>query len=65
MQHLKTINENTTVYARPDGWHFHLDRNCPMLIDNDFEKMGYIGIKASEIKERRLSPCECCYEERK
>ncbi len=58
---LKPISNNTTIYARPNGIHYHLDRNCPILQSGDFERMGYIEIKQSEIKRRKLNPCVCAY----
>lgn len=60
---LKPTNKDTTIYARPDGWHYHLDRNCSMLQGGDFERLGYITITLKAIKRRHLNPCICCYED--
>ncbi len=62
MPKLKPINDDTAIYARPDGSHYHLDRNCNMLKDGDFERYGYGQIKTAEIRKRRLYPCVCAYE---
>lgn len=46
-------------FARPDGWHYHVDRNCPMLAGGDFERFGYKEITMKEAKKRKLRPCAC------
>lgn len=51
----------TKIYARPDGWHYHLDRECSMLQGSDFEKLGYKEISIGDIVKRRLNPCGCAY----
>ena len=68
---LKPITDGETkVYARQGGWHYHLDRECPMLKGGDFEKLGYkeirekLGYKeisVSDIAKRKLNPCLCAY----
>lgn len=60
---LKPIDDSTIIYARPDGWHYHLNRQCSMLQGEDFERLRYIEINKSEIKKRRLNPCLCAYED--
>lgn len=47
------------LYARPDGWHYHTDRNCPMLAGGEFERLGYKEITLKQAKKRRLNPCAC------
>lgn len=46
-------------YARPEGWHYHTDRNCSMLAGGDFERLGYVEITLKEAKKRKLRPCAC------
>ncbi len=58
----KPIDDKTVIYARPNGWHYHLDKNCKMMGDGDFEKYGYVQIKKSEIKKRHLLACLCAYD---
>jgi len=61
---LKQITNGVTkIYARPDGWHYHLDKGCPMLQGGDFDKLGYKEIKVSDITKRHLNPCPCCYQD--
>ncbi len=55
---LKQITDGVTkLYARPGGWHYHLDRECPMLQGGDFEKLNYGEINAGDITKRHLNPC--------
>lgn len=56
------ITKDTVIFARPDGWNYHLDRNCSMLQGGDFERLGYVTIKQEEVKKRHLRPCLCAYE---
>jgi len=49
----------TKLYARPEGWHYHTDRNCSMLAGGDFERLGYVEITLKEAKKRKLRPCAC------
>lgn len=60
---LKPINADTVIYARPNGWHYHLDRECPMLSGDDFERLKYEVIKQKDIKKRGLRPCMCAYDD--
>ena len=48
------------LFARPEGTHYHVDRNCHMLVDGQFEAYGYIGIDREEIEQRELVPCPAC-----
>ena len=57
---LKPINADTVIYARQEGWHYHLDRNCPMLSGGDFERLKYEIISPKRIKKRGLNPCPAC-----
>lgn len=61
MSGLKPIDENTVIYARPNGGHYHLSRGCIMLSDSDYEVLGYVEIKKADIKKRKLYPCVCAY----
>jgi hypothetical protein len=49
----------TKYYARPEGGHYHADRNCPMLAGGQFEELGYVEIAMKEAKKRKLRPCAC------
>lgn len=49
------------IFARPDGRHYHTNRNCTMLGGGDFEKMGYVKIDLEEVGTRELYPCHCVY----
>lgn len=46
-------------YARPDGWHYHTDRYCPMLTGGDFERLKYAEVSSKTISKRNLRPCGC------
>jgi hypothetical protein len=58
---LTPLTDESVIYTRPDGWHYHLSRECPMLQGGDFKRLGYRQIKATEVRTRRLNPCVCCY----
>lgn len=60
---LTHLIDTTVIYARPEGTHYHLDLSCPMLINGDFEKLGYKQISKVEVKERNLKPCVCAFED--
>ena len=61
---LKPVTETgVIIYARPGGWHYHLDRECSMLQGGDFGKLNYKEIKARDITKRHLNPCLCCYQD--
>lgn len=62
---LKPITKDTIIYARPNGWAFHLDRNCIMLSGSQFKDYGYVQIKKADIERRKLAPCACAYKEGK
>ena len=47
------------LYARPRGWHFHADINCPMLQGGDFERFKYRRVYWGAVAERKLRPCAC------
>lgn len=47
------------LYARPDGWHYHTDRNCLMLASEEYERLGYTEITMKEAKKRKLRPHTC------
>ena len=62
MPNLKPIIKGETkIYARPDGWHYHLDKECPMLSGGDFVRLGYEEISETDIATRKLNPCSCAY----
>ena len=46
-------------YARPDGGHIHAGKECPMLKDGDFKKLGYAEISLDEARARKLTCCSC------
>ena len=46
-------------YARPDGGHIHSDKECPMLKDGDFERLGYEEVSLDEARARKLMCCSC------
>lgn len=48
------------VYARPHGWHYHLNKECIMLQGGDFERMHYAEIQKTEIGKLKLNPCPAC-----
>jgi len=48
-------------YARPDGWHYHTDRNCVMLSGDQFDKLNYKEVTFNETLKRCLIPCPCAY----
>ena len=48
-----------TLYARPDGGHYHTSRRCPMLGNEDFKRLGYVRITESDVKKRKLRDCAC------
>ncbi len=62
---LLPISDDTEIYARPDGWHYHLSAKCPMLTGGDFERLHYKLISKDDIKTRGLSPCACAYKSRR
>ena len=47
------------MYARPDGSYVHNSKDCPMLNQGQFEKLGYKKITESQMNRRRLKPCAC------
>lgn len=53
------MTEEIKYYARPDSYHYHQRRNCPMLVGEQFEEMHYREIKWSTVKRRHLAPCSC------
>lgn len=60
---LKALDEKSKVYARPDGWHYHLRKDCPMLQGGDFMRLKYADIRTEGLFKRRLTPCACCYDD--
>ncbi len=56
----KPIDGETIIFARPDGWHYHLDKNCPMLQGGDFERLKYTRITRVELAKRKLWACPGC-----
>lgn len=58
---LKPLTESSTIYARPNGWAYHLDRNCTMLEGGQFEHYQYTKITPEDINHRHLVPCVCAY----
>lgn len=62
MPQIKHIGNYKTIYARPDGIHYHLTNNCPELSDGKFEAKGYVLLTIPEVQKRHLFPClKCCY----
>jgi hypothetical protein len=64
---LRKIDENTILYVRPDGYHYHLDRQCKMLIDYQLEhdkdvQDKDLQVSLKDMKKRKLIPCPCAYE---
>ncbi len=57
---IKPIDKNTIIFARPNGYAYHIDRNCKMLQGSQFEHYGYVQIKIGDIKKRDLFPCPAC-----
>jgi hypothetical protein len=55
------VNDKTLIYARPEGWHYHLNRDCVMLSGGQFENYKYTTITPKDIRKRHLSPCVCAY----
>ena len=51
--------DNSKIYARPDGGHYHTRRGCTMLQGGDFKRLGYMEITPDDIKKRKLRPCAC------
>jgi len=47
------------LYARPDGSHYHADKNCVMLRGGDFELLSYREVTPSETAKRKLTACTC------
>ncbi len=60
---LVKLEKTTVIYARPLGWHYHLSRDCPMLDNGDFTKLGYVQVTKNTVERRHLYPCICCYED--
>jgi hypothetical protein len=60
---LKPITQETIIYGRPYGKHYHLDIRCPMLQGEDFKRMHYTIITLDTIKRQHLKPCMCAYED--
>lgn len=59
---LVPIEEAEHIYARLDGRHYHLSREC-MMLSGDFERLGYEEIKVGDVKRRQLRPCICSYKD--
>ncbi len=55
------IKDETKIYARTDGWHYHLGEECKMLAGGDFVRLGYVEISEADIVKRKLNPCLCEY----
>ena len=51
------------VYVRPQGMHYHTNRDCPMLADGDFESMRYKEISLAEAKQQEFCSCACVKKE--
>jgi len=58
---LKPINVDTVIYARPTGWYYHLDRNCPVIIGYKFDQYNYSVVPPNYIEKFHLIPCTCAY----
>lgn len=50
---------NQKVFIRKGGWHYHISKECPMLISGDFERLGYFEVTLQEAKKRHLSKHNC------
>jgi len=46
-------------YARPEGWHIHSSRDCPLLVGAVFKELDYEEITLEEAQKRELSLCSC------
>jgi hypothetical protein len=57
---LVPLSDDTIIYARPDGGHYHMNKDCPTL-RGDFDKLGYVQTTLTKVKERHLIPCVCTY----
>lgn len=55
------LEEAKVIYARPNGWHYHLDRDCAMLRGSQFKRHAYREVPAAIVRRRRLIPCGCAY----
>lgn len=47
-----------TVFAKPEGIHYHLKRNCPIL--RNFKDDKYVSIKFDDVNARKLERCPVC-----
>lgn len=54
--------KQSIIYARPNGGHYHLNKDCTMLKGGDYERLGYKEISREDIKEFKLNPCVCALE---
>lgn len=52
---------NTVFYARAGGRHIHSSKECPMLVDEQFEHYGYKEIDLEEAQRLKLSVCPCVH----
>ena len=59
----KIITDSTIIYARLNGYCYHLNRHCVMLRDGAFERYGYRQITQEDVKSQGLNPCVCAYDE--
>jgi len=50
------------VYIRPGGSHYHALRDCTMLKDGDFERLGYRPIELEKVNRKKYRPCACAIE---
>jgi hypothetical protein len=55
------LEEAPVIYARPEGWHYHLDRDCTMLQGSQFKRHAYREVPAAIVRRRSLVPCGCAY----
>jgi hypothetical protein len=56
------LTKETKIYARPDGTHYHLSRDCHLLRGREFDRFAYVVIDIRELRKRKLEPCVCAYD---
>lgn len=60
MSTIKSINENSILYAKPDGYFYHTEGGCIRLSDSFCASQGYQQIQISDIEKLKLSACPIC-----
>lgn len=57
MSKIKAVDKYSNIFARHNGCHYHLSRNCG-LVKSDPEE--YARISFGELQRRHLIPCPAC-----